>query len=133
MVFVDTGPFVARYLPNDPFRERALRVWKRLENSELYTSNHILDETFTLMARRAGYPFAAERAQRFYSSDAFEIISSTREDEVEAVRFFQKFGDQAISFTDSVSFAIMRRYGISTAFTFDRHFVQAGFDVIGFQ
>jgi predicted nucleic acid-binding protein len=30
--------------------------------------------------------------------------------------------------TDCISFVLMKKYGIQTAFTFDRHFVQAGFN-----
>jgi uncharacterized protein len=43
----------------------------------------------------------------------------------------RKYADQGVSFTDCVSFAIMRRHKIRTAFTFDRHFKLAGFNVIG--
>jgi predicted nucleic acid-binding protein len=42
-----------------------------------------------------------------------------------------QFADQRIGLTDCVSFAIMRRHKIRTAFTFDRHFRLAGFRVIG--
>ncbi len=34
---------------------------------------------------------------------------------------------QAISFTDSVSFVLMRREGIKRALSFDKHFRHAGF------
>jgi hypothetical protein len=133
MIFVDSGPFLARYLISHPYRELAVGLWGGLHRVRLLTSSHVLDETFTLLARRAGYRFAAERAERIYSSDAFEILSGSREDEVAAVRFFSKFADQKISFTDCISFAIMRSNGIDTVFTFDRHFLYAGFKVIGLQ
>ena len=131
MVFIDSGPLVGRYLVRDPYHPASILAWNSLQNAQLFTSNHVLDETFTLLARRVGYHFAAERAERIYTSTAFEIVSSTQEDELDAIRFFRKFADQSISFTDCISFAIMKRNHISTAFTFDRHFVQAGFKVIG--
>jgi len=34
-----------------------------------------------------------------------------------------------VSFTDCVSFSLMRRYKLSRVFTFDRHFAAAGFTV----
>ena len=43
----------------------------------------------------------------------------------------RKYADQDVSYTDCVSFAIMHRLRIRTAFTFDRHFRLAGFDVLG--
>ena len=42
----------------------------------------------------------------------------------------RKYADQQISFTDCVSFAMMRRLGIGAAFAFDRHFRDAGFQMI---
>jgi predicted nucleic acid-binding protein len=35
--------------------------------------------------------------------------------------------DQKVSFTDCVSFTLMREAGIQTAFAFDSHFERAGF------
>jgi predicted nucleic acid-binding protein len=34
-----------------------------------------------------------------------------------------------VSFTDCLAFALMRRDGIRKAFSFDRHFVAAGFEL----
>ena len=39
----------------------------------------------------------------------------------------RKYFDQDFSYTDSISFAIMKRYKIGNAFSFDKHFVTAGF------
>jgi hypothetical protein len=97
----------------------------------MFTSNHVLDEAWTLLARRAGYRFAADRAVNLYASDVIDILYSTRADELEAVRLFRKFADQSVSFTDCISFALMKRARIRTAFTFDRHFTQAGYQTIG--
>jgi predicted nucleic acid-binding protein len=131
MIFVDSGPFLARYLAKDAFHERALEVWPSLTASRLFTSNHVLAESLTLIGRRASYSIAAECGERLYGSERLEIIFSDREDETAALRLFRKFADQKVSFTDCVSFALMRQLGIETAFTFDRHFLQAGFRVIG--
>ena len=37
---------------------------------------------------------------------------------------------QRLSLVDCTSFAIMRQYGVRTAFAFDRHFAEQGFAVI---
>ena len=42
---------------------------------------------------------------------------------------FAKFADQQVSFTDCVSFVLMRRNRLERAFTFDRHFASAGFEI----
>ena len=131
MTFVDTGAFIARYLVRDSLHRRALEAWAQLGAERLFTSNHVLDETLTYIGRRASYGFAAECGERLYGSERLEIICSDREDETAALRLFHKFADQRVSFTDCVSFALMRKFGIETAFTFDRHFLQAGFRVVG--
>jgi hypothetical protein len=129
-IFVDTGAFLARYLARDEYHRRAVSTWQSLRGSPLFTSNHVLDEVWTLLARRAGYDFASERALNVYASTALEILYSTNDDEMEAVALFRKFGDQAVSFTDCISFVLMRRYRIRSAFTFDEHFQRAGFELV---
>ena len=39
--------------------------------------------------------------------------------------------DKNYTLTDATSFAVMERFGIGSAFTFDRHFAQYGFAVLG--
>ncbi len=131
MVFVDTSAFLARHARRDPFNKAASVVWQRLESTPLVTTNHVIEETLTLLGRRIGHWLAADLADRFYSSQLLEIICSDHDDEREALNYFRKFADQRISFTDCISFAIMKRNRISTAFTFDRHFRHAGFELLG--
>lgn len=125
-VFVDTGGFLARWLPRDANHRKAVAVWGRIAGCRLFTSNHVVDETLTLLARRASYAFAREKAESIFRSSAIEILYSTREDELEALTAFGKYADQEVSFTDCVSFVLMKRCHIDTAFTFDRHFGLAG-------
>lgn len=131
MIFIDTGPFLARYVAADQHHARAAAAWPGLLSSKArrFTSNFVLDETFTLLARRAGYTFAAQRARNILDSAALHILRPDAADERQALELFEKFADQRASFTDCVSFALMRRHGIGRAFSFDRHFVDAGFEL----
>jgi energy-coupling factor transporter ATP-binding protein EcfA2 len=47
-----------------------------------FTSNFVLDELFTLLGRRAGYGFAAERARSSYASTTLRILRPDRNDEL---------------------------------------------------
>jgi predicted nucleic acid-binding protein len=131
VIFIDTGAFMARYIARDQHHSKASRAWKRLEKEKegLATSSFVLDETLTLLARRTSYAFAALRGEAIFASRVLAILRPDPADEVAALTLFKKLADQEVSFTDCVSFALMRRHRITRAFTFDRHFEAAGFTV----
>ncbi len=131
MIFIDTGAFVARYIERDQYHDAAIEQWRTLRNDRrrCFTSNFVLDETITLLARRSTYQFAAERARNLFHSAALSILRPDENDEFAAVELLQKYADQGVSFTDCVSFVLMTREHIKCAFSFDRHFRIAGFEV----
>ena len=132
MIFIDTGAFLARYIPSDKFHAKALKVWKDLQKQrrEFWTSNFVLDETITLLQRKTHPEFALERAKNIYSSTSLKILRPDLAEELKALELLSKYKDQSLSFTDCVSFALMKKYRIQTAFTFDKHFQIAGFEIL---
>ena len=132
MIFIDAGAFLARNLRNDQHHHSAVSVWEKLGSNRdnCITSNFVLDETFTLLGRRAGHGFAVQRAKNIYASQALTICRPDREDEIKALQFFSKYADQHVSFTDCISFVLMKRGKINRVFSFDRHFELAGFHMI---
>ena len=132
MIFIDTGVFLARYLERDQYYQEAAHVWQQLgrERPRLFTSNFVLDETVTLLSRRSSYPFAASKARTIFTSNAFTILRPSIQDELASLELFEKYADQKISFTDCVSFTLMHKVGLKQAFTFDKHFRYAGFEVV---
>jgi predicted nucleic acid-binding protein len=132
MIFIDTGPLLAQRLSRDPYREASLTGWKRLEKSgeRLATSNFVLDELVTLLAKRAGCAFAADAVRGLYDSSRLVILRPEAQDEILALGLMRQIADPAISFTDYASFALMKRNRIRKAFTFDRHFEIAGFEIV---
>jgi predicted nucleic acid-binding protein len=131
VIFIDTGAFLARYLSKDQNHSRALLAWQELAEKavQCWTSSFVLDETFTLLGRRAGYAFAAQRARLLLTSRALSILRPDAEVELQSVAVMEKYADQQLSFTDCTSMVLMRKTGIIRAFTFDRHFQLAGFEV----
>lgn len=129
MIFADTGAFLALYIKHDQYHRQAQKVFRALSRP-FSTSNHVVDELATLLGRIAEYGYAADRMDDLYASESIEVLASTREDEMEAIRWMRKYSDKEISFTDCISFAVMRRMGIHAVFTFDRHFRDAGFEII---
>ena len=129
MIYVDTGAYLARYLSRDQYHQKAKTFWEKIRKSQesCFTSNFVLDETFTLLGRWAGYDFASQKAAIIYASKLLIILRPTREDEVKAIDFFQKYADQNVSFTDCISIVLMRNKKIKRVFSFDSHFERAGF------
>ena len=65
--------------------------------------------------------------ERIKASPRILKIYSNEEIETEAEGILAKYSDQDFSYTDAVSFVIMKRQKIRKAFCFDKHFVTAGF------
>lgn len=58
------------------------------------------------------------------------ILRPTLEDELQALDMWEKYADQDLSFTDCISFSLMRSNKIKRVFSFDRHFEFAGFKLL---
>jgi predicted nucleic acid-binding protein len=51
-------------------------------------------------------------------------------DEEKAIEILSTYLDKGFSFTDATGFVVMKRLGIDTALTFDRHFRQCEFTAL---
>jgi len=127
-LFIDTGAFLAKEIANDQHHAEAVGLWADLPTGgiALFSSEHVLDETTTLLARRTTYAWAAQWAEDALGSGISWLQADPREWR-EALRLMRKFADQAVSFTDCLSFVLMRREGLREVFGFDGHFAAAGF------
>jgi uncharacterized protein len=86
----------------------------------------VIDETLTLLRARGERKRANLAAARFFLGE-FAIIHFVDETEIRAAaEVFHRFSDKDWSFTDCTSKVVMESYGITTAFAFDRHFLQFG-------
>ena len=131
MIFVDTGAFLARYLRRDQYFDRARERWLLIRNEAipLMTTNLILVETATLLSRRGRPEVAVRKIRSIYQSSSFSIHSSSKEDELAGLDLMVHYRGHDISLVDGVSFALMRKLGITRAFSFDHHFSVAGFEL----
>lgn len=125
---MDTGAFVAKEIAADQFHSVALRAWNEVGQGgiRLFSSEHILDESATLIARRSNYAFAADWGRDALES-GIEWLRTEEGDAIRALRLMRKYADQAVSFTDCLSAVLMKRQRLKRAFGFDRHFEAMGF------
>lgn len=131
-VFVDTSFFKAIIDEKDQFHQRAIEILEELKEKEtnFTTSNFILDESFTLIRIKCGLKLALEfRKYLEESSIVLNIARVTVTDEAAAWEYFVKDWSD-LSFTDCVSFAMMKRLKIIQALAFDTHFKRAGYKFI---
>ena len=128
MIFIDTGAFLSRFIVNDTYHKKSLSLWKKIESKKIicYTSNFIIDELATLLLRRTGADFCYDKINRIYESPQFNILRPTKENEFNALELLKKYSDQEISFTDCISFDLIKSNRIQKAFTFDKHFSYVG-------
>jgi len=134
-MFVDTGPVVAYWVASDEFHDRARRLWKRAfeEGARFVTTAMVLTEATHLVARR-GSPDAARRLLKaVLTSPRWTVFQVANEFMLRAAdRVGELLGGTPLSWTDAVSFEVVRATAGEPVFTFDRrHFVAEGFRIHG--
>lgn len=131
-IFVDAGAWIALADRDDTHHRDASSRYPDLLRSSgrLVTFNLVMAEVYVIVRKALGHRQAISFLEQARASPRIEMVFSTEDLEEEAVSILKQYSDQDLSLTDAVSFALMRRRGIGTAFAFDRHFSTAGFAVI---
>ena len=127
-LFVDSSAFFALFNSAEPQHQAARAVLERAasEATGLLTTNFVVAETHALTLARIGH-VPATRFLRTMEQTSIRVIRATIRDEAVGREIIDRYEDKDCSLTDAISFAVMRRLGITTAFSFDRDFVRFGF------
>jgi predicted nucleic acid-binding protein len=134
MIFIDTGAFFASKVTNDVNYPSAVKIERHIKAGEygkMITTNYILDELFTLLRARVSHEETIQIGETIRKSPNIRIIWILEALEETAWEFFKEHHDKTYSFTDCTSFVVMRSLGMKLAFSYDSHFEQAGFQIIG--
>jgi predicted nucleic acid-binding protein len=131
-IFVDTSGFYAMLVHSDdkhPMAKRFFRDARRRKHVFL-TTDYVLSETATLLKARGFVHLLQTFFETLDESDACRI-AWTDADSFQNVRtYFLKHADQEWSFTDCLSFRVMKRLRLREALTKDSHFEHAGFTAL---
>ena len=121
---------MAKEIAGDQHHAGAVKCWREAEEAgvRLVSSEHVFDESATLLARRASYAFAAEWGVDALDS-GIEWLQAGEGDWRKALVLMKKFADQGVSYTDCLSAVLMKTAGLRQVFGFDRHFEALGFRV----
>ncbi len=133
MIFVDSSAWLALADGNDRQHEVARRFYERVGRGEFgqpITTNYVIQETLTLVARRLGTSRAANLAAAMSQSRQLSTFWIERAHHDEAVALMAQHDDKDWSVVDCTSFVVMHALGADTAFSFDVDFAQAGFVVL---
>jgi hypothetical protein len=132
-IFVDTSAWYALQITDDANHNEAKEILPRLFSiyQVLLTTNHVIGETYTLLRTSKGYQEASRFLDVLRQSPRVEEYFTTYQIEREAFEFLHQYRDHPFSFVDGVSFCVMKREGIQDSFSFDSHFLVAGFNRMG--
>ena len=125
-VFVDTSGLYAVLDRDDRWHARARDAWAELvtEHDPL-VSNYVLVETLALVQNRLGVEAVRAIAQDV--APLLDVHWVDADDHARAVEALLTANRRDLSLVDCMSFHIMRRLGVDTAFAFDEHFEEQGF------
>lgn len=128
-VFVDTSALYAFLDGDEANNAGAVATLRELVRSDrLVTHNYVVVETTALVHRRLG-----QAASRGLLEDLLPLVHvSWIDGDVHDAAMSAFLGNLArrVSLVDWVSFEVMRRLGIRTAFCFDGDFARQGFDSV---
>lgn len=129
-LFLDTSYLIALEAADDQYHATASAHWQGLTRAlpQLITTTYIFDEIVTFFNARNRHAKAMDLGNLLIESPSVELVHVDDSIFRDAWRYFGRCSDKSYSFTDCVSFVLMKQLRIRTALTFDRHFAQAGFD-----
>lgn len=131
-ILIDTAGFLSLWDAADEHHRRAVQLQTELirKGRQFLTTDYIVDETVTLLLVRHSHAAAADFLATVMASEALQVQWIDSDRFRGAATLFARHNDKRWSFTDCVSFALMRELKLMDCFTTDHHFRQAGFNVL---
>jgi hypothetical protein len=133
VVLADTSALLALVHPRDQSYASATAIARRhvASGGRFVGTTLVLAELQAHMLYRRGPDAARQVLGALLDDPAYEWVDVT----VPLVRvaqnaWLERFDDQRFTLTDAVSFEVMRRQRLTTAFAFDDDFLTAGFKLL---
>ena len=128
-LFVDTGGWIALANADDQYHAIAATAYPSFLTGyrRLLTTTLVVAETYVALRLGLGHAAAIRFLDLLEASPRILRVPVDRPLELAAEDLLRRFQDQRFSYTDAVSFALMRSRAVTDAFAFDQHFSTAGF------
>lgn len=129
-VFVDTSAVLALLISTDEVHQRAQRAFARLREGDasLITTSYVLLETYALLWRRVGPEAVAAFRDEFLP--LLEVVWVDQALHERSLDALVSDGRSAFSLVDACSMIVAAEQRVDAVFAFDRHFNQAGFELV---
>lgn len=129
-VLIDTGVVYADHDTDASRHKAASRALDAVYDGEFghpYLSDYIFDEAVTLTRKRtSSYRAAKQMSDRLLGKDqypsVYEVLHISKVVFSDAVGVFERYDDQALSFTDATTVAAVERFDIDHVLSFDDDF-----------
>ena len=128
-VFVDTSFVVALVNRNDQYHKLALDLADRFTGQGLVTTDAILPEIGNALSRNFKSE-SVEIIEHFLTSDDVKVIHLHPPLFRKAFDLYKSHSDKLWGLIDCVSFVVMRDLAITDVLSADKHFEQAGFNIL---
>lgn len=131
-VFVDTSAWLALVNKSDAAHQKAKKVRDALlkDHIQFVVTNYVMVEIANALCRIPHRETAVKLIKFIEMTENIQIVEIDKEIYKEAWRVYSTYLDKEWSLTDCTSFEVMRARKIAEAFTTDKHFEQAGFDIL---
>jgi uncharacterized protein len=129
-VFLDTVGLLALWDEDDDWHQPAVKAFEGIKSSraKMLTTSHVFLECGNAAARRPYRQAVGRLREKLEFADA--LIHPTHDDWRLAWEAYQTGEGGQAGIIDQISFIVMRRLGLTQAFTNDRHFQAAGFHIL---
>jgi len=131
-VFVDTSAWLALVNKSDAAHHKARMVRDVLlrDQTQFVVTNYVMVEIANALCRTPHKETAVKLINFIEMSENIQIVEINKEIYKEAWRVYSTYLDKDWSLTDCTSFEVMKERRITEVFTTDKHFEQAGFDIL---
>lgn len=129
-LFVDTSALYALLVGSDPGHALARDAFDKAlrDGTKLLTTSYVLVETTALLQHRVGLAAVRDLDRALVPVLDVEWISPQLH--ARSLKRLLREDRRDVSFVDHLSFEVMRGAGVTRALTLDRHFADAGFEVV---
>lgn len=127
--FADTSYFLALLVPKD-VNHNAANHWAAQSRRPIVTSAFVVVEVANFLSGKPIRVVFSSFLRALAADSRVTVVQSSSELFQGGCKLYMARSDKAWSLTDCISFEIMREHGIHDALTADKHFEQAGFNVI---